>query len=220
MNDILTVAEVKALEKQIEEEGTSLFDLMERAGGCVSEYVMKRFENTSSVVIFCGSGNNGGDGWVIASDLVSAGFPVTLVSSLKAEQLSVEPARSAALKTTAQKHPLLSIMVAPTQEQLSPLLQNAHVVIDACLGIGFSGKTLREPYCSWVSALNEARQAERAPHVVAVDVPSGLDADTGRAANPCVIADATITMLAYKPGLMLDASKQYCGELSLARIHP
>ena len=217
-SSVLSVAEVIALEKHLVAQGFSLFGLMKKAGGSVSGYVIDRFTPASPVVIFCGSGNNGGDGWVIASDLALAGYPVTLITSRSAQELTAEPALSAALKTTSANHALLHVVVNPTKEQLTALIHNAEVIIDALLGIGFKGSAIKEPYGSWIETINSAKKRQTCLRVVAVDIPSGLSADTGEAAQPCIAADTTITMLAYKPGLLLASSKKYCGLLYLARI--
>lgn len=215
---ILDVVEVVALEKRIEAEGTSLWELMRKAGQSVSAWIIEAIEAPQSVVIFCGSGNNGGDGWVIADDLASRGYEVSLITSCAAEDLRAEPARTAALETSARTNAALTILIHPDTGQLTSLLQSAAVVVDAMLGIGFDGASLKQPYASWVEAINEARSTNDDLIVVAVDVPSGLNAQTGAAAHPCISADVTITMIVCKPGLMQGEGIRNCGELRLARI--
>lgn len=215
---VLSVAEVVQLEKRIEAEGTGLFELMQRAGASVSGYILHNLEAAHKTVIFSGSGNNGGDGWVIAGDLARRGYHVVLVTARSAAELSVEPARSAALETTAQGYATLTIAVDPTEEELAAFLDEATIAVDALLGIGFGGESVREPYRHWIDAINREREQRPALHVVSVDIPSGLLADTGKAARPCVAADTTITMLAPKPALVLPSSKQYCGTVFVARL--
>lgn len=215
---VLTVSETRALEKKIEAQGTSLYELMQRAGRSVSDHVRSCFGADNTVVIFCGTGNNGGDGWVVAGDLANNGYSVLLVTPRAAEQLSVEPARSAAIATMAQKPEKLTLRVDPQEDLLASLLQGAQVVIDALLGVGFEGDRVKEPYRTWIEQINCQKAGRAGLHVIAVDVPSGLSADTGNAATPCIAADTTITMLAYKPGLLLDSAQQYCGTVHLARI--
>ncbi|MCL1879127.1 MAG: hypothetical protein FWF71_00635 [Actinomycetia bacterium] len=277
---VLDVAEVVALEKRIESAGTPLLELMRRAGRSVSEWTVGQLQPNQSTVVLCGSGNNGGDGWVIADDLVRQGYPVALVTPCPAAELLAEPARTAAIEVGAlgkyrpitehghcepdpqpvtplimaeprhcgpdpqsfalpvigktgypalqsgtpvlggasSNNTTLDILVNPDTDQLVRLLDSAVFVVDAILGTGFNGSELREPYAAWVNAVNAARGRHAGLTVVAVDVPSGLSAQTGKAATPTIMADATITMLALKPGLLGKEGQQHCGKLMLARI--
>jgi hydroxyethylthiazole kinase-like uncharacterized protein yjeF len=214
---VLNVDEVVALEKLIASRGTSLFELMQRAGHSVSRFIIDCVDREQSVAIFCGSGNNGGDGWVIADDLCAHGYSVTLVTAQIAAFIKTEPAKSAAQKTLSFDHRNLHVIIDPSQDQLDSLLSSTTVVVDAILGTGFSGDAVRNPYSTWISAIN-SKNASHDLMVVAVDVPSGLSAQTGHAADTTLTADVTITMLAYKPGLLLDSAKKYCGKLYLAKI--
>ncbi|MCL2529027.1 MAG: NAD(P)H-hydrate epimerase [Coriobacteriia bacterium] len=218
LGPVLSVTEVIALEKQIEAEGTSLYELMNRAGLSVAEWVCKTLDPPELVLILCGSGNNGGDGWVIADYLCSWGYSISLVTAKAADDLRAEPARRTALEVQAKGHAGLSVNLNPDEEQLTELIEQAAVVVDALLGTGFDGSVVKEPYASWIQAVNAARASSGSLQAVAVDVPSGLSADTGRAAPTTIQADTTITMLAYKPGLLETNSEQYCGNIILARI--
>jgi hydroxyethylthiazole kinase-like uncharacterized protein yjeF len=222
---VLSVAEVIALEKQIEARGTPLLELMFRAGHSVSDWIIDQLRlhpRSSSVVVFCGSGNNGGDGWVVAGDLATKGYSVTIVTALPASKLTTEPARTAALRnyeTNQQNSPELTVLITPDTDQLNTLLASSALVVDAMLGTGFSGESLKDPYASWAQAINAAK-TERKHNlaIVAVDVPSGLSAQTGVSADHTIVADATITMLAYKPGLLTENGRKHCGDLILAKL--
>jgi len=239
---VLSVAQVRELEQSIEAQGTSLLELMKRAGRSVSDHVMTISAPSQPVVIFSGSGNNGGDGWVVAGDLSAQGYPVVLVTPRDAESLTAEPAKTAALEVIeafeehaaleatvalgehaafeelAAPAPPLEILCKPSAKELAAALGSAAVVVDAMLGIGFDGGNMKEPYAGWIDAINAARATRKDLHVVAVDVPSGLSAQTGSTARPTVIADTTITMLALKPGLVAEGAKQYCGEVRVAAL--
>ena len=217
-DSVLNVSEVIDLEKRLVEKGTSLVTLMQRAGGSVADWVAKNLDNSNPIVIFCGSGNNGGDGWVVADNLASQGYPVTLFTPSPAQELKVEPARRAALRATAKGYSSLSIIVDPAKGQIESLLAPATLVVDAILGTGFNGTTVKRPYAAWIKAINSTKRLRREMIVLAVDVPSGLSAQSGQAAEPCIVADLTITMLVYKTGLMTAAARSYCGDLQLARI--
>ena len=227
---VLDVADVAKLEQAIAADGTSLAELMERAGNAVADEVQAQLSCPAPVVVLCGTGNNGGDGWVCARALAQAGWPVTLVAPRAAEALTAEPAHSAALKAlaAAQTNQLpLTVLVAPDANQLELELNEAHCIVDAILGTGFSGTEVREPYATWISLAIQRRenasdceQAEGdvATRIVAADVPSGMSAQTGLAAQPCIHADATVTMIVYKPGLVKPESARYTGALKLAPL--
>lgn len=227
---VLDVADVTKLEQAIAACGTSLAELMERAGNAIADEVQAQLAGPAPVVVLCGSGNNGGDGWVCARALAQAGWPVTLVAPRPAEALTAEPAHSAALKAlaAAQTNQLpLTLLVAPNAEQLKLEINEAHCIVDAILGTGFSGTEVREPYATWISLANQRRESasdceqaegDAATRIVAADVPSGMSAQTGLAAQPCIHADATVTMIVYKPGLVKPESARYTGTLKLAPL--
>jgi len=237
-NDIvLSVEEVVALERRIEAEGTSLYTLMHRAGTSVAEWICDALAVSSAglpgvadvaglpgasehIVILCGSGNNGGDGWVIADKLAAWGYCVSVITATPADSLQAEPARQTALEIAAKAHELLTVYLNPDAELLKDLARRARIIVDAILGTGFNGLEVRSPYDSWIHTVNATRSAlpGKLPLVVAVDAPSGLSAQSGQAAEPTIMADATITMIAYKPGLLMPSSKLYCGTLSLAQL--
>ena len=219
---ILNVSEVKAMEKGMIENGTPAAVLMDRAGFAVAQAAAESFDGgvddipKFKVVILAGTGNNGGDGWVSAMYLSDVGFPVTLVTPVEAADMKAEPARSAAMTLAASEAPV-NIVVAPTAEQLDELLAEATVVIDAMAGIGFSGEKVEEPYASWIEAVNEHHR-NQSMYTVAVDTPTGLSAQTGKAVEPCFRADVTVTMLAYKPGLVMEDTLDYRGIVALAPL--
>ena len=203
-------------------------DLMGMCGSCqISQCVARRACGSGlpfalpRVVIFAGAGNNGGDGWIAAEVLAGAGCDVVLFSPKSAEALSAEPVRGEALRIMGRlgRDPLLETLrveAQPDEAVVSAALTHADVVIDALLGIGFSGAELRAPLGAWVAAINEAR--ERGVLVVAADVPSGMNAQTGDLADPAVRADVTVTMLACKPGMLLPKSAEWMGKLVYANL--
>ena len=232
---VLSVPDVAKLEQAIAADGTSLAELMDRAGRAIAGEVRARFAEPAPVVVLCGSGNNGGDGWVCARTLAQAGWPVTLICPRPAGELTAEPARTAAMATLAdaQAHDLsLTILVAPDAQQLELALNNAHCIVDAILGTGFSGSHVREPYATWIDLANQQRTRGPqpashaagangnaiAPFVIAADVPSGMSAQTGEAAQPCFCADETVAMIVYKPGLLAPKAAHLTGAVVLAPL--
>ena len=213
---VCDVADVVALEQAIDRSGTSLAELMARAGLAIAHRVHETRPD-ARVAILCGNGNNGGDGWVAARELAERGHGVTLVVARKAGDLKAQPARDTAIAI----EPLLAqhgvaVLDNPDEGALADALNGADVIIDALLGTGFAGQAVKAPFDSWIHHANR-RHAEGA-HVVAADVPSGLNAQTGQASTPCVQADETITMIVAKPGLLLAGSASLCGAVRIAPL--
>lgn len=206
------------------------------------------------IAILCGSGNNGGDGWVAARELARAGCTVDLVTKRPAGEISAEPAHEQALlteaiasepantpraglhqtasssqtaasvptvpQTTAAQHTAkpgtIAIHVSPSDGELACLLAAADVIVDAILGTGFSGDSVLAPYDAWIRLANEQRA--RGARIVAADVPSGLSAQTGKAAEPCLKAHETVTMITSKPGLETPYAFAFCGTVHVAPL--
>lgn len=222
---VMDVAEVVALEQRIAQEGTSLYALMTRAGKTVAEAVRQHAPVGSNVVVLAGSGNNGGDGWVAAEDLAARGYNVVLATKAPAAEIKAEPAKTAALK--AKEARSFRAEVDPDRGAIEEELKRADVVVDAILGTGFSHSEVREPYASWIALANEVcgRKPEcsgkgtgEVAWLIAVDCPSGLNVQTGTAAQACIHADETITMLAVKTGLLVPEAAPYVGQLRLALL--
>lgn len=167
------------------------------------------------VAILCGSGNNGGDGWVAAEYLAQQGCVVNVITPCAPEEIKAEPAHDAAVQAAHALSPA-DILVNPAHGTLAQTLAAADVVIDAILGTGFSGDEVREPYAAWIKAANERKT--KGTFTVAADVSSGLSAQTGKAASPCIKADLTVTMMTLKPGLTTPFAFAFCGDVRVAPI--
>lgn len=226
---ILDVAEVVALEQSIAQTGTSLYTLMHRAGRFLAYETEKvlnskksnRTKESFTIALLCGHGNNGGDGWVAAQYLANKGYKVCLISSVSAHEIKAEPAHRTACEIEDELATCTNatIITAPTNEQIKEILSTADCIIDAILGTGFSGNTIREPFASWITYTNEAKQnSSNPPLIVAADVASGFSAQTGSAATPCVKADHTVTMITLKTGLATPQAKEYCGSIRVAPL--
>ena len=203
----------------IAEAGTPLDALMRRAGRFLAFEARKALEGVEGageIVILCGNGNNGGDGWVAGEYLDRWGVPVRLVTAIEPAALTAEPARAAALRATASLSARSQVVLAPTDAEVTALLEAAPLAIDALLGTGFAYDTVKAPFDDWIRALNAARECGTL--VVAADVPSGLSAQTGRAAKDAVRADLTVTMIVPKPGLAAGDGAAHCGRVVVAPI--
>lgn len=208
MKPVLSCDEVRALEDIIDAAGTSKAELMELAGEFAAEQVLKL--KPKRVLVLVGFGNNGGDGWVAADILSQKGLDVDVVSPLEPDEISSSLARHVARRTAGRD---VNVIVGPSRTELADLIARADVVLDAILGTGFHG-ALRPPFSIWISTLNDL-----APQVISVDVPSGLDAQTGRVEDDCVRATATATMLAPKIGLYSADGPEYAGEIVCGRLY-
>ena len=208
MQPVLNVEDVRAVEERIAEEGISLSELMHRAGGAAAGEIIGAGE-FQHVAVFCGMGNNGGDGWVAAEELLRVGVPVTVVSAVEADELHTDLAREAALSAVDSG---VATLVAPAREQIEELLEFTDVILDCIFGTGFHGEPAA-PFDIWIECINASPA-----RVLAVDVPSGLSAQTGHSEGLVVIADETVTMLTLKPGLLSDEGRDVCGAIIVAPL--
>ncbi len=195
--EVISVRDMQALDINCEYFGLSRLQLMENAGKGLAEEITKRFEK-GKIAIFAGLGNNGGDSFVAARHL--KGFDIEIYLMGKKDRIKTDIAK--------RNLQILEKAGFNIREGLPENL-NADVVIDGMLGTGVKGK-LREPYMSAVDMINESDS-----FVVAVDLPTGLDADTGNY-HSVVKADLTVTFHKLKPGLL--KAKDVCGEIVVKDI--
>jgi ADP-dependent NAD(P)H-hydrate dehydratase / NAD(P)H-hydrate epimerase len=203
----ITSREMRALEVNAEYFGISLLQLMENAGRSVAQETITRFQKNKKAVIYCGLGGNGGDGFVAARHLLAANFDVTVVLVGRARDIN----HAAALSNWSILQSLQDKLVI-TEAADSSLLPkvNAGIVIDALLGSGTKGK-LKPPISKAVDCINALSGFK-----IAIDVPTGIDSDSGEVLGSAVKADLTITFHKAKAGL--DKAKKYLGELFVADI--
>ena len=188
----LTRAEVRNVDRRaIEEFGLPGVVLMENAG-CNAADVLLTAGVTGRVVICCGKGNNGGDGFVIARHLDNAGVDVRVLLVCDPEDYVGDAATFLRVIQSARL-PLRRIPTAAVDEWKTEL-QSAEWIVDALLGTGLTG-SVREPYVTAINAINTSGK-----EVLAVDLPSGMDADTGQPLGVCVRATRTVTFVARKIG--------------------
>jgi hydroxyethylthiazole kinase-like uncharacterized protein yjeF len=195
---ILTVAEMIAAEARAIAGGVAATTLMERAGAAAAEAIRTRF-SPRPCVIWCGPGNNGGDGYVIARHLKRRGWPVR-VEALAPP--ATPEARWAAGRWRGETHPL------------NPDMSPARLYVDALFGAGLSRPL------SGAAAQLALAAAGLAKRIVAIDVPSGVSADTGAAAGggACLTAGLTITFHRRKLAHALQRGRTLCGEIVVADI--
>lgn len=205
----LTAEESRVAERRaVAEKGLSLASLMDSAGRAVAEEVTSRFP-TGRVAVLAGPGNNGGDGWVAALVLHQAGRPVCVAASR--DPLQGVPTGIAADAARAAIDAGVEWTIAD-EAAVRELAQGAGVVIDAMLGTG-SSLPLRPPLSGWVEGLLSSRA-----RVIAVDLPTGVDADTGAVPGQAVQAEVTVTFSAVKRGLVMYPGASMAGEVVVRDI--
>ena len=187
--------------------------LMESAGRGAARTIQERYMPMDGpVVVLCGPGNNGGDGLVVARQLIEAGTSVHVV--LMRDDLSDDAAHNRMLLDRLQPHTdgRLSMHVFSSIDALDAIASAAALYVDALLGTGLSSP-LRDPIRSVVGWLND----QHAP-AVALDIPTGLHSDTGQLLGDAVRADCTVTMGAEKVGMRLGEGPTYTGACAVLEI--
>jgi len=199
--------------RAIEEHGIPGIVLMENAGRNAALLAHDMF-GAGPVAVVCGPGNNGGDGLVIARHLENLGHEVRVLVAAAADRFGGDAAVN--LGIVSRSAIPLHFLPDATAEAWRLALEGVVWVVDALLGTGAEGAP-RGAVATAIEAINAAsRRASTA--VFAVDVPSGLDADTGAVSDPCVEAHATGTFVAAKPGLVLPAAEAHTGSLHVLDI--
>lgn len=182
----------------IEGTGVSGFELMQRAGRALFRQILRRWPKLRAMTLFCGGGNNGGDGYVVAGLARERGIQAQLYYL----------ADPAGLKHEAAEARDWASARGVTFEAWAPGAPMAgEILVDALLGTGLTSE-IRAPYREAIAAINRAGRP-----VVAVDVPSGLCSDTGIPLGEAVRATLTWTFVGLKPGLLTGLGPDYCGEL-------
>lgn len=209
--EYVTVKQMRELENvAVAKDGITLSALMENAGRAVANEVM-RLIRRGNIVIFCGYGNNGGDGMASARYLIKNGYQVKVFLVGNPKAFSKE--------TDANHKALIDLGYKPvsisTKEEIEKRFQEMakpEVIIDAIFGIGIHGM-LSDFYLKLIDKINGI-----ASPVISVDIPSGLEADSGESLGIAVQADKTVTFGYPKVGFKNPKAKVYLGELIIADI--
>jgi len=211
----LTKAEMREVDRlMVEEYGISLEQMMEQAGRNLSDLAVAWLETHSDrqppydLVIVCGTGNNGGGGMTAARYLSNRGHKVTVILAGEPRRLKPVPKKR---WQTLHHCPVKAI--ADWDPAYQTVFTKADLIIDAILGYGITG----EPRGVVVRVMENLIQVAN-PHIIALDVPSGLNPDSGEPYDLCITAAATMTLALPKVGLTAPTAKPYVGELYLADI--
>jgi hydroxyethylthiazole kinase-like uncharacterized protein yjeF len=194
---LYSTAQVRALDRHaIEVAGVPGYTLMKRAGEAALRYLRSRWPTAHRIVIVCGGGNNGGDGYVLARFAQAAGLTVTVLAGIAPNALEGDALRA---------YEDWSASGGKVQPFAPELLREGEVVVDALLGTGLRS-AVRESLAVMIRAIN----ASELP-VFALDVPSGLDADTGTVLGDAVQSDCTVTFVGLKTGLFIGDGPEFAG---------
>ena len=206
-DSFISSREMRALETNSEYFGISLLQLMENAGCNVAQEITSRFPKGMKIAVFCGLGGNGGDGFVVARHLLAAGYSVTVILVGRGRDINHESALKNYLILQSLQDKIMLIEV--TDSSALPKL-TADIVIDALLGTGTKGQ-LKPPISQVVEYINSLKAFK-----LAVDVPTGIDSDTGEALGTAVKADLTVSFHRAKKGL--EKAQKHVGELVVKDI--
>lgn len=191
-----------------------MFELMKRSGKAAFTALQQHFKKPSSILVICGKGNNGGDGFVVARLAKLAGLQVKLL--LLCQQSKVQGNALTAMQqylaasTTSGKNIIIALNETKVVNEIESF--RGEVIVDAILGTGFKGDLAPLFKCT-VNAINSHRAK-----VLSIDIPSGLDADTGVVSCQAINSDLTVSFIAMKKGLLTGQAARYVGKLHFAGL--
>jgi NAD(P)H-hydrate epimerase len=196
---LYSVAQARALDSYaVAELGIPGYTLMRRAGEAALRALRTRWPTAIRIVIVCGGGNNGGDGYVVGRYARAAGLDVSVLALIDPAQLRGDALRAADEYRASG---------GPVQPFAASLLGEAEVLVDALLGTGLT-QPVRPEFAAAIAAMNGAARP-----ILALDLPSGLDGDSGQTHGCAVRADTTITFVAPKTGLYLGVGPECAGRV-------
>ncbi len=180
------------------------YPLMERAGAALYTEMRERWPDSRKILVVCGKGNNAGDGFVVARLAAQAGLEATVAMM----DIQYQPQGDAEKAYARLKDSSATII----EWQVS-CLESSDLVVDAMLGTGLKGE-LKPEYQAAIQQINQSNLP-----VIAADIPSGLDADSGAIANIAIHADVTVTFIGIKRGMTTGLASDYCGEIILNQLN-
>lgn len=199
---LYTSSQIKKIEQRaINNCNISETIMMDRAGQSILTHLQTHFPHAKNIMVFCGGGNNGGDGYVLARLAQAAGLNVQVLAMTSLQQLT-----GAALQA-AQSCVEAKVPIKPFTVDCD--LTDFDLIVDALLGIGLKGN-VRAEYQQAILVLNRVNCP-----IIAVDTPSGLEVDTGAILGCAVAATLTITFIGYKQGLLTNQGPAVCGKIIL-----
>lgn len=204
---IYTPEQIRTLEDKANAAGLSYAEMMINAGEGCAKKIIKHCADRRRIVILCGKGKNGGDGFVIANSLFKKNFEVSVIKMFDEDS---DPLSLQMLAETNAEIPVISFQRDP--ETVKSAIDKAEIITDAVFGIGFSGR-LPEPIAAFFDYI-KTKKAQK----FAVDIPSGLTCSDPESIKTCFKADRTLSMLSLKREHILKPYSDYCGKISFIPI--
>lgn len=189
--------------------------LMENAGRSCAELIKEKLSHRKKpkVCIFCGPGNNGGDGYVIARHLLNSGFKVVVVICADREKIKGDAKINLdILEKMGQTIDVLDLNVSGIQMQIRNLASGVDFLVDGLFGTGLTGQ-LDAKYQLLINTINSLNIP-----ILSIDIPSGLDCDTGKPLGASIKAAYTVTFVALKKGFTDEKTQDYTGQIHIASI--
>lgn len=203
-NTLHTAEETRALDAALIANGISSIALMKKAARAALETLLAHWQNPACITVFCGSGNNGGDGYLLAAVAQEKNISAQVIAVGAAEKFTAD---------TLQAHAYAlqnGVAILPWQRDMD--VPSASVIVDALLGTGSNGAP-HHAYAAAITAINDSGLP-----VLALDLPSGVDADTGCAEGVAAVADVTLTFVALKRGLFTADAPDFVGTIEYASL--
>lgn len=203
----ITVKQMMQIEENGHQMGFFRKLMMENAGASAARHIVERFTDlsTKKIVVFAGLGNNGGDALVVARHLTGYGCNPTVILLGNPDKIKTEESRSN--WKILEKMNSINLIISSDAKSIN---ETPDVIIDGILGTGIVGK-IREPYATAIDVINKSSAFK-----LAIDVPSGLDPDTGNINDKCVKSDITITFHKMKVGM--PKRMDLCGKIFVEKI--
>ncbi|MFH1414068.1 MAG: NAD(P)H-hydrate epimerase [Candidatus Omnitrophota bacterium] len=205
---LITAGEAKRIDAFAREKlGISTLILMENAGRAVAEEALKVLTPRKHIAIFCGKGNNGGDGFVAARHLLAQGLKPKIYLAGKIREVKNEARVNLdiLLKLKQKVFEVSEENIGLVKNQVS----KCGLIIDALLGVGLQGR-VRGIFCDLIEVINASNSC-----VLSIDIPSGLDGTTGNILGCCVRADKTVTFVARKSGMIIKHANKLSGKIAV-----
>jgi|TARA_Y100000294_G_scaffold97831_1_gene90935 NAD(P)H-hydrate epimerase len=206
---ILSTEEARSVDHHTSKElGVSGETLMQKAGKAIVEKAKEMFAGSGSkrVIVLCGKGNNGGDGFTAAELLVKEGFDCKLISTVAQEEITGD----AKIFHDRCINAGLRIVYEAVSDDFN--LSDYDLILDGLLGTGIKGQ-VRPNTSEWIKAINSSNVS-----VLAIDIPSGVNGNSGQVSGIAVKSDATVTMGFLKQGIVIEPGASLAGEISVADI--
>lgn len=217
-------AEMAALDSATISSGRSALELMERAGEGIAKCVLSLYPALRRVVILCGSGNNGGDGLVIARLLAGRGivvYSVLVAANRYSAECREQLKRTNQVRIFGEATPNVlgaDIGLKPiTALDLKELIERSDLVVDALLGTG-QRNAPRGLVAELIEIVASVKRSENSFKILSVDIPTGIDCDTGNLFTPHIVADHTVTLQCIKRGMLQFPARGGCGAISTVDI--